>query len=151
MGESLKITDTDAVKRLCEDSHAIRSDIGVQVGGLLTRALRAHPDGVVLHCESIKHRSISQNSFQWLIFNAIARDSSDYPDAQTVHDILLMKRYGCRDLTIDGVTIQRLPQTKKFSVAQCADWLEWLLAFAADHGVKVGMPPGYQQWLEEIT
>ena len=152
MGETLKITDEEAVRRLSEDCQAMRNDMGTSLAALLTRGLKSHPSGLMLHCEGLKgKRSVGQNAFQWVIFSAIVRDSAQYSDPQLVHDILLMKRYGYRDLTIDGTTIQRLPKTKAFSVHQMADWLSWLLEWCSDNGVKVSMPPEYQQWLEELA
>ena len=93
---------------------------------------------VLVTVEKLSRRSTDQNSLMWAIVSQIA-DAAGVAK-EDMHEHLLITRYGCRQAEFSDGRIAVRPKSSKFSKEQMADYIEWVLAWAAERGIRIVMP-----------
>ena len=93
---------------------------------------------VLVTVERLNKRNSQQNALMWAIVSQIA-DAAKV-SKEDMHEHLLTTRYGFRQAEFCDERIPVRPKSSKFSKAQMADYIEWLLAWAAERGIRVVMP-----------
>jgi NinB protein len=115
------------------------------------RAMQAVADAPEGYCVTVAepNRNLSQNAAQWPILQAFA-DQLQWPVNGTMEtltpdewkDILTaaFRRETVRvAMGLDGGMVMLGARTSKFSKREFSDWLEFLMATAAQRGVDVGV------------
>jgi len=93
---------------------------------------------VLVTVERMTRRNISQNALMWAVVSQIALAAG--VDKADMHEHLLVARYGFRQVAFGGAMIPQRPKSSAFSKSQMADYISWMLEWAADRGVKIVMP-----------
>ena len=112
------------------------ADIAKVVEGI-ARRFREHGT-LLVTVERMTGRSNNQNALLWSVVSQIA-DAAKV-SKEDMHEHLLITRYGCRQAEFSDERIAVRPKSSKFSKAQMADYIEWVLAWAAERGIRIVMP-----------
>ena len=107
------------------------------VAEVVARLFREHGP-VLVTVETMNKRSTRQNALMWSVVGQIA-DAAGV-SKEDMHEHLLVTRYGCRLAQFSDERIAVRPKSSRFSKEQMSDYIEWLLAWAAEKGIRIVMP-----------
>jgi len=107
------------------------------VAEVAARLFKAHGTLLVTF-ERLNKRNSQQNALMWAIVSQIA-DAAKV-SKEDMHEHLLITRYGFRQAEFFDERIPVRPKSSKFSKTQMADYIEWMLAWAAERGIRIVMP-----------
>jgi len=93
---------------------------------------------VLVTVERLNKRNSQQNALMWSVVSQIA-DAAGVAK-EDMHEHLLITRYGCRQAEFSDERIAVRPNSSRFSKEQMADYIEWVLAWAAERGIRIVMP-----------
>jgi len=123
---------------------AVRSEAQLAtVTDVVTRMFREHGP-ILVTAAKLGKRSNDQNALMWVVIRQIAKAAGTSEGA--MHDHLLIRRYGSRQIPWGSESVQEPPKSSQFSKAQMSDFISWMLEFAAERGIKITMP---DYWNEE--
>ena len=107
------------------------------VAEVAARMLKEHGP-VLVTVEKLSKRSNDQNALLWAVISQIA-DAAKV-SKEDMHEHLLITRYGCRQAEFSDERIAVRPKSSRFSKEQMSDYIEWVLAWAAERGIRIVMP-----------
>ena len=125
---------------------AAEAEIAIDVMNLVRIARKAHPDKAIDFTLKPEARSDAQNDFLWPLIRQIGKHLGQ-PNEEITKNWLLVECYGEHYEDIGGRRVQKFPRTSKMSKKQMTQFLEFVLAYAAEHGVPLMAPPGLEEYL----
>ena len=132
LGRQLKYSSSEQDEQLLELAHKMIAEHGAIM--------------VSFHAPGEEPRTLDQNAYLWEMMTQIGKHCG--ADAETTCYYLLDECYGQRKEVVNGREVWKRARTSRFSKRVMRDFLEWCLAWAAEHGAPVMMPPEYNDWAE---